>query len=65
MARIFAKPGLGNNKGEIKWRDLARFCETAHERSVYRVFAEINYRIWHCHNVGGSRTSVPFLWKYY
>ena len=33
----------------IKWRDLTRVCETAHERSVRRLFADINRRKWRCH----------------
>ena len=30
----------------IKWRDLARECETAHERSIRRLFADLYMRKW-------------------
>ena len=33
----------------IKWRDLACVCETAHERSVRRVFADMHRRKWRCY----------------
>ena len=33
----------------IKWRDLVRTCESAHERSVRRLFADMNRRKWRCH----------------
>ena len=32
----------------IKWRDLTRVCETAHERSVRGLFADMNRRKWRC-----------------
>ena len=33
----------------IKWRDLAQVYETTHERSVRRLFADMNRPKWRCY----------------
>jgi transposase len=37
---------VDNEDPFIKWRDLTRVCENAHERSVRRLFQDMNRRKW-------------------